>query len=524
MAVLILTIGCAAAYRVLAWRRSAGGLSPRARRHELGWAVALIAVAASPFGLFGSDLRLLALTLTAAALLAVCAPALPRRILPWLLLAFGLYGYFFAATAGYLTPEHVLYGAVLDGLGNVPKLLAMPLSYLFIATGAGLLWVTPAWRSRLLRAFPGARARADGGGWGWLLVPLVAVSGALISFHWWTGIGRAGAALSAVLALAAAWLVRRAPRAAADLAVGWLLIFAAYGVTLGFWWPAFVIKPAATTPAVLYGATFVDNRWMAVLATAQGVAFLALGIWLVPRTIGAHVRDVLADEPTAALASRVQQLTETRTVAVDSAAAELRRIERDLHDGAQARLVALGMNLRALERLITVSPQAALALATEARESSSQALAELRDLVRGIYPPVLADRGLADAVQALALDLPLRTEIDIDLAGRPEAPVESACYFAVAEALTNAVRHAAARHVQVRMRHSGRGQAGLLRIEVSDDGIGGADPASGTGLAGVEKRLATFDGILAVSSPPGGPTLIVMEVPCALSSPRTSSC
>src|SRR5207248_6583106 len=148
-----------------------------------------------------------------------------------------------------------------------------------------------------------------------------------------------------------------------------------------------------------------------------------------------------------------------------------------------------------------------------------QALADLRDLVRGIYPPVLADRWLADAVRALALDLPLRTEVDIELAGRPESPVESACYFAVAETLANAARHASPRSVQVRMRHSGRGgAAGLLRIEVSDDGIGGADPANGTGLAGVERRLATFDGILAISSPPGGPTVIAMEVPCALSS------
>jgi signal transduction histidine kinase len=255
------------------------------------------------------------------------------------------------------------------------------------------------------------------------------------------------------------------------------------------------------------------------------VALLAAGLWLVPRTVGPRARSLLRGEPYAALLSRVERLTETRLVAVDSAAAELRRIERDLHDGAQARLVALGMNLRAVERLIQTSPQAALALVTEARETSSQALADLRDLVRGIYPPVLADRGLADAIRALALDMPLHTQVDIDLAGRPDAPVESACYFAVAEALTNATRHSGARTVQVRMRYAAHGRgAGLLRIEVSDDGAGGADPANGTGLAGVEKRLATFDGVLAVSSPPGGPTIIVMEVPCALSSPRTSSC
>ena len=197
-------------------------------------------------------------------------------------------------------------------------------------------------------------------------------------------------------------------------------------------------------------------------------------------------------------------------------------MERDLHDGAQARLVAVGMSLQAAERLFASNPEAALALVAEAKASSSRALTELRDLVRGIYPPVLADRGLADAVRALALDTPLRTETDIDLPGRPDGPVESACYFAVAEALANAVKHAGARLVQVRVRY--RPAPGVLRIEVIDDGVGGADPANGTGLRGVERRLGTFDGILAVSSPPGGPTMIIIEVPCALSSPRISSC
>ena len=132
---------------------------------------------------------------------------------------------------------------------------------------------------------------------------------------------------------------------------------------------------------------------------------------------------------------------------------------------------------------------------------------------------ILLERGLADAVRALALDTPLRTETDIDLPGRLDAPVESACYFAIAEALTNAVKHSGARQAQVRIQHA----RGMLRAEVTDDGCGGADPARGSGLAGIERRLGTFDGIMAVSSPPGGPTMIVMEVPCALSSPRTSS-
>ena len=154
-------------------------------------------------------------------------------------------------------------------------------------------------------------------------------------------------------------------------------------------------------------------------------------------------------------------------------------MERDLHDGAQARLVALGMSLRAAERLIPASPQAAQSPGRpRPSRTSSKALTELRDLVRGIHPPVLADRGLGDAVRALALDTPLRTETDIDLPGRLDAPVESACYFAVAEALTNAVKHSGARHAQIRMQHA----RGMLRIEVTDDGGGGADPARGTGL------------------------------------------
>jgi signal transduction histidine kinase len=220
------------------------------------------------------------------------------------------------------------------------------------------------------------------------------------------------------------------------------------------------------------------------------------------------------------LTRRVQRLTESRAVVVDTAAADLRRLERDLHDGAQARLVALGMNLRAAEKLIPVSPEAAVALVAEARETSARALTELRELVRGVHPPVLADRGLGDALRALALDTPMKIKAEIDLPDRLPAPIETACYFAVAEVLTNAVKHSGARQGQVWASH----RDDVLRITVTDFGVGGADPARGTGLAGVERRLAAFDGIVAVSSPVGGPTMVVMEVPCASSSPRTSSC
>ncbi|HYB89353.1 MAG TPA: histidine kinase [Streptosporangiaceae bacterium] len=254
------------------------------------------------------------------------------------------------------------------------------------------------------------------------------------------------------------------------------------------------------------------NGYVPILLAA--CLFLAFGLWLVPRTFGVH--NALVSR----LSSRVQRLAETRTDAVDTAAAELRRVERDLHDGAQARLVALGMSLRAAEQVFQTSPKAALALVAEAREMSSRALTELRDLVRGIHPPVLADRGLGDAVRALSLETPVNTKLDIDLPGRLAAPVESAAYFAVAEVLANVAKHAHARMVEIRMRHDGD----ALRISVTDDGVGGADPAKGSGLRGVERRLGTFDGILAVNSPPGGPTIVVIEVPCALLSLKTSSC
>jgi signal transduction histidine kinase len=241
---------------------------------------------------------------------------------------------------------------------------------------------------------------------------------------------------------------------------------------------------------------------------------LAVAWRLVPRLLTAHfrlARAVLGGD--GELAERVRVLTETRRDAVDTSAAELRRIERDLHDGAQARLVAMGMDLGTIEMLIERDPARAKKLLAQARRNSAEALEELRDLVRGIHPPVLAERGLGDAVRALALRLPLPAEVTVELPGRADAPVESAAYFAVSEVLTNAVKHSGADRIWIDMHHAD----GTLRITVTDNGRGGAAIGEGTGLAGVERRLGTFDGVLAVSSPAGGPTLVTMEIPCALS-------
>ncbi len=247
-----------------------------------------------------------------------------------------------------------------------------------------------------------------------------------------------------------------------------------------------------------------------------GLAMVVSGAAIAPPALRGYAglaRWVLAPSAQAELELRVAHLSKTRSESLDTGAAELRRIERDLHDGAQARIVAMGLTLDAAGRLIDTDPAAARALLYEARDASARALAELRDLVRGIHPPVLADRGLAEAVRAVALDSPLRVRVAGTLPGRPPAPVESAAYFAVSELLANVAKHAGVAEAEVDLRY----ESGALRISVRDNGAGGADPARGTGLRGIERRLDAFDGVLVVTSPAGGPTTAIVEVPCALS-------
>lgn len=264
-----------------------------------------------------------------------------------------------------------------------------------------------------------------------------------------------------------------------------------------------------------YGFVHVTGQASALAAGALAVVILFFSHFLTARLLPLHFRLTRAvlGAGQGELAERVRVLTETRRDAVDTSAAELRRIERDLHDGAQARLVAMGMDLGTVHMLIDKDPEQAKQLLAHARRSSADALAELRDLVRGIHPPVLAERGLGDAVRALALRLPVPTEVGVELPGRADAPVESAAYFAVSEVLTNAVKHSGADRIRVDLHHA----EGSLRVTVTDNGGGGARVGAGSGLAGVERRLGTFDGVLAVSSPAGGPTMVTMEIPCALS-------
>ncbi|GAA2086460.1 sensor histidine kinase [Actinomadura alba] len=309
----------------------------------------------------------------------------------------------------------------------------------------------------------------------------------------------------------------------------WLLLNAPVGLALGLL-PAGLLVYALEGVLVApwlghvtwygYGAIWpIDGLLDSVLVIVQGAILLPLGLAAGPWIIKGHAlftRWLLGPTRKAQLAVRVHRLTETRSDAVDASAAELRRIERDLHDGAQARLAALGMSLGMAEDLLKTDPEAAQQLLFEARKASGQALAELRDLVRGIHPPVLVERGLDGAVRALALSLPVPVDVTIELPGRPQAPVESAAYFAIAEALANVVKHSEAARALVQLHHA----KGRLVMLVGDDGIGGADPGGGSGLRGIERRLGAFDGTIAVTSPPGGPTAVTMELPCELSSPK----
>ena len=257
-----------------------------------------------------------------------------------------------------------------------------------------------------------------------------------------------------VAAVAVTWL---APALAADLAAVGLIGFASCAFALAQ--RGSVTPPGSGTTAgyPLHTLLFTHAMPNAFDLTA-GLAMLAFGVWLVPRTLG--VDSGLAKR-NRELRARVRRLTVTRVDAVDTAAAELRRVERDLHDGAQARLIALGISLRATEGLIRTNPEAAVALVVESRENSARALAELRALVRGINPPVLAERGLGDAIRALALDASLATEVDVDLPGQLPPPVESAAYFAVGSA---SQRH------QARRGAPGVHQGGAFRRRAPDRG------------------------------------------------------
>jgi signal transduction histidine kinase len=305
-----------------------------------------------------------------------------------------------------------------------------------------------------------------------------------------------------------AWHVLLLPVGIADFTIAvsaWAVSFGL--VSMPAWWWAL----PNSDPQEL-GIFQVDSWGHAVLACAIGLVALPLAAALVRGTAAgsAALSRVVLGPSRAQLEQRVEVLAQSRAGAVDAAAAELQRIERDLHDGAQARLVALALDLGMAEERFERDPDGARELVEKARGEAKLAMGELRDLARGIRPGLLAERGLAEAISALAARTPLPTTVQVDLDGRLPAPVELAAYFTVAEALTNAVKHAEASAARVHLWRDGD----RLRIEVRDDGRGGAD-ARGHGLDGLTKRLAALDGTLAIASPHGGPTVLYAEVPCA---------
>ncbi|TMR01903.1 sensor histidine kinase [Actinomadura soli] len=284
-----------------------------------------------------------------------------------------------------------------------------------------------------------------------------------------------------------------------------------YTLSLPLWWWA---APDGSTSAFITLDSWPKALTMPFL---QGAFDLALLLWLVPRLARWQARlaeALLGPTRRTSLAERVEELTETRAEALEAHGAELRRIERDLHDGTQAQLVAAALRLGLADRRFDVDPGAARALFLEARDGVEEALTHLRTVIRGIYPPILSDRGLAGALRALAataqIPIELDTGADLDAEGRAPAAVEAAAYFVVAEALTNIARHSGARHGWVAVRR----EPARLTITVRDDGKGGADPGRGSGLDGIRRRVAALDGATRIDSPDGGGTTLEVDLPC----------
>ncbi|MFI1208730.1 sensor histidine kinase [Streptomyces sp. NPDC020802] len=253
----------------------------------------------------------------------------------------------------------------------------------------------------------------------------------------------------------------------------------------------------------------------ALAVTLLGLGWIAIIVGLTPAMARLQARPgraLLAAGPDTDLSLRVAELTATRAAALDAHATELRRIERSLHDGTQNRLVTVTVLLGAARRMVARDPAGADELLERAQSAAEQALSELRSVARGILPPVLADRGLAGALTGLAASCPVPCRIDVEAPERCAASVEASAYFVVAETLTNIAKHSGATSATVTVRSRG----GRLRLDITDDGRGGADEAGGSGLTGIRRRIAAHDGTLDLASPPGGPTTLKVDMPCGL--------
>ncbi|WP_252374969.1 MULTISPECIES: sensor histidine kinase [unclassified Nonomuraea] len=327
-----------------------------------------------------------------------------------------------------------------------------------------------------------------------------------------------GAAVVAVAVLPVAWFEPRRLRLVDDVPlpetrdrrgreVGLAVL-----TLLAMWWiDLLMVLFTVVGPVLLILTPAVQPNVM----PAVGVAVSVAGVLLLPVaaytvTAWAGARGAMARAVLVPQGPELNEVLRSRARLVDAFEMERRRIERDLHDGAQQRLVSLSMAL-GLARLDLPEDSTTGRLIGQAHDEAKQALAELRELIRGVHSQVLTDRGLAAAVRDVAGRSPVPVDVDVELLGRLPTAVEVTAYYVVSEALTNLAKHARATRGAV----TGRTERGTLVVEVRDDGVGGADPAQGTGLTGLADRLAVVDGRLSVSSPAGGPTLVRVEIPCA---------
>jgi signal transduction histidine kinase len=318
---------------------------------------------------------------------------------------------------------------------------------------------------------------------------------------------------------AVAYQLLKLPLAVAEAYGAFLWVAGLANLSYPFWWGLFRNHPPGVTLDPVPAALPFPGRGFPVATFAGTFAALAVGAamvlaapWVTGAVVSADRRLLRRLLGPGALAQRVRDLEQTRALAVDDAAARLRQVERDLHDGAQIRLATMAMQLgMAREKLDGEGDpevRQARELVDEAHRAAKDALAELRDLVRGIHPPVL-DNGLADALATLAAGSGIPVELTCELPRRPTPAIETIAYFCAAELLANAAKHSGASRVTVRVAD----RDGELRLAVGDDGAGGADPAAGSGLAGLAQRVRTVDGRLEVASPPGGPTTVTAVLP-----------
>ncbi|WP_405871762.1 sensor domain-containing protein [Streptomyces zaomyceticus] len=254
---------------------------------------------------------------------------------------------------------------------------------------------------------------------------------------------------------------------------------------------------------------YLDSPFEIAFTSGIGLLFVMAGPWLLRGFVAVDRLLVSGLLGPSRLASRVTELESDRGVVVDTAAADLRRIERDLHDGAQARLAALAMDLGMAKEKLAEDPRAAAVLVDEAHGEVKLALQELRDLARGIHPAVLTDRGLDAALSAVASRCAVPVSVEVDLPARPVQAIEGIAYFTVSELLQNVSKHARARRAWVDVWRTGN----RLMLQVRDDGVGGAETVAGHGLSSLSDRVGAVDGVLAVDSPAGGPTTVTVELP-----------